>query len=92
MYACSCHCNFGPKDYHGDLRHPKKKKKQRCMTKFYVKHLYKYLDVAKIIWYHQEHTHEVGSPTHGEFDLESQSLKSWHRNPILIKLKLWIQE
>jgi hypothetical protein len=62
------------------------------MTKFYVKHLYKYLDVAKIVWYHQEHTHEVSSPTHGAFDLESQSLKSWYRNPILIKLKPWTQE
>ncbi len=34
-------------------------------AKFSMKLLYKYPNVAKIVWYHQEHIYESGSPTHG---------------------------
>jgi hypothetical protein len=57
------------------------------MAKFFVKRLYKYPNVATIVWYHQKHTYEDGSPTHGTFDF-----KSPHANCILIELKAWIQE
>jgi hypothetical protein len=39
--------------------------KKKFIAKFFMKCLYKYLDVAKIIWYHQEHTHEDGTLAHG---------------------------
>jgi hypothetical protein len=57
------------------------------MAKFSMKHLYKYPNVAKIVWYHQEHTYEDGSPTHGTFDFKYQ-----YANCISIELKAWIQE
>jgi hypothetical protein len=39
--------------------------------------------LVETFWYHQEHTHqEYGSPTHGTFDLESQSWKSQYVNCI----------
>jgi hypothetical protein len=47
------------------------KKKLRCITKFSMKHLYKYPNVTKIVWYHQEHTCEDGTPVHGVFDRDS---------------------
>jgi hypothetical protein len=63
------------------------------MAKFSMKSLCKYSNVVEIVWYHQEHTHKkYGSPTHGTFDLESQSWKSQYVNCISVKLKAWIQE
>jgi len=41
-----------------------------------MKRLYKYPNVTKFVWYHQEHTHEDGTLGHGTFDHDSQSCKS----------------
>jgi hypothetical protein len=60
VYACKYHCNYGPEDHHGDPRHPKLKNRG-CTSKFFVKCLYKYPNVAKISWYHQGHTREDGT-------------------------------
>jgi hypothetical protein len=50
-------------------------KKQMCLTKLSMKHLYKYPNVIEFVWYHQEHTCEDGTPGHGTLDCDSQSCK-----------------
>jgi hypothetical protein len=57
-----------------------------------MKCLYKYLDVAKIIWYHQEHTYEDGTLAHGALDRDFQPHKSQYASCISPKLKAWIQD
>jgi hypothetical protein len=68
-----------------------KSKKQMCLTKLSMKHLYKYPNVIEFVWYHQEHTCEDGTPGHGTLDCDSQSCKFWYANYIFLKLKAWIQ-
>jgi hypothetical protein len=56
-----------------------------------MKHLYKYPNVTKFVWYHQEHTLEDGILGHGTLlDHDSQSHKS-RASYIFPKLKAWIQ-
>jgi len=54
--------------------------------------LYKYLDVAKNIWYHQEHTYEDGTLADGALDCDFQSCKFQYANCIFLQLKAWIQD
>jgi hypothetical protein len=56
-----------------------------------MKCLYKYPNVAKIIWYHQEHTHEDGTLAHGTLDHDFQSCKFQYASRISLQLKAWIQ-
>jgi hypothetical protein len=61
-----------------------------CIAKFSVKCLYKYPDVVKIIWCHQEHTCEDDIPTHGAFDCDFQSHKFQYASRISPELNAWI--
>jgi hypothetical protein len=56
-----------------------------------MKHLYKYPNVIKFVWYHQEHTCEDGTLGHGALDCDSQSRKFGYASYIFPKLKAWIQ-
>jgi hypothetical protein len=57
-----------------------------------MKCLYKYPNVAKIVWYHQEHTCKDGILVHGTFDHDFQSHISQYASHISPKLKAWIQD
>ena len=49
-----------------------------------------YLDIAKIIYYHSNHTREDGAPAHGPWDVESIGRRIEVAPRILEDLKQWI--
>ncbi len=68
-------CRYGLEDYRENSTHIRSIKR-RCLTSFSIKHLYTWLDVAKITIYHKVHTRTDGSFAHGKHDPKSISRMS----------------
>jgi hypothetical protein len=62
------------------------------IAKFLVKRLLRYLDVAKVAWYHMEHTCEDGTSSHGALDLDRISRMSFQAPCISKHLKECVEE